>query len=252
LLQKFGFSQYESQVYATMIHVSQAMEASAISKQSGVPKAKVYEVIDRLLDKGILLGSMLDKKKVYRAIPLDQVIHKLTLQFQADVEQLKLSEQAEFQPDDRVWNLATEESIYAHSVALLRSAQKTIYISTWKDIIETYLPILEEKEQQGVHVEVHVVGTIEAKLSNLSYFVPTESQQELKRFQNIVVDDKEVVFAIAKDPVWHSIITSSEQLVDVFRDFFYRDVILTLLSDKYNDILLQDAEYVNLLSKLRY
>ncbi|WP_256760411.1 TrmB family transcriptional regulator [Cohnella sp. WQ 127256] len=252
MLQKFGFSQYESQVYEMMVNAGQAVEASAISKQSGVPKAKVYEVISRLLDKGILLDSMLEKKKMYRAIPVDQVIQKLTSQFQSDIEQLSLIEQKQFTPDDRVWNLVTEESIYAYSISLIENAKKTIYISTWKEIILAYLPLLEEKEKQGVHVEVHVVGEMDSKLQNLKYFVPTESQKELKKFQNIVVDDTEVVFAIAKHPAWHSIVTKSEQLVDVFRDFFYRDVILTRLSDKYSDILQNDAEYVDLLSKLRY
>ncbi|BBI30842.1 TrmB family transcriptional regulator [Cohnella abietis] len=252
MLQKFGFSQYESQVYEMMISAGQAVEASAIAKVSGVPKAKVYEVIARLLDKGVLLDSMLEKKKMYRALPLDRVIEKLTSQFQSDIEQLRLSEQKQFKPDDRVWNLATEESIYAYSLSLIESAKKTIYISTWKEIIEDYLPILEEKEKQGIHVEAHVVGEIDSKLKNLKYFVPSESQKELKKFQNIVVDDSEVVFAISKNPAWQSIITKSEQLVDVFRDFFYRDIILTLLSDKYNDILQNDAEYVDLLAKLRY
>jgi Predicted transcriptional regulators len=235
-----------------MTNTGQALEASAISKLSGVPKAKVYEVINRLIDKGLLLDSMLEKKKLYRAIPLDNLIQKLTSQFQTDIEQLKLAEHKPFQPDDRVWNLVTEESIYAYSISLIESAKKTIYISTWKEIILGYLPLLEKKEREGVRVEVHVVGKIESNLQHLRYFIPAENQKELKKFQNIVVDDADVMFAIAKEPTWHSIVTQSEQLVDVFRDFFYRDMILTLISDKYDDFLLKDAEYVDLLAKLRY
>lgn len=251
-MQKFGFSQYESQVYQTLMNEEQALEASLISKLSGVPKAKVYEVISRLIEKGVLLDSMLEKKKMYRAIPLEQLIQKLTLQFQDELEQLKEVKQKKAEPDDRVWNLATEDSIYVYSQALIESAQNTIYISAWKEIIVTYLSILERKEKEGVHVEVHVVGEMESNLKHVKYFVPTENQKELKKFQNIVVDDTDVIFAIAKEPAWHSIVTQSEQLVDVFRDFFYRDLIITLLSEKYDELLQQDHEYVELITKLRY
>ncbi len=252
LLEKFGFSQYESQVYEAVLVAGQAIDAAAVAKLSGVPKAKVYEVISRLLDKGILLDSMLEKKKVYCAVPVKQVIHKLTLKFQADIEQLQQLEQKQSMPDDRVWNLATEESIRAYSMTLIESARKSINISTWKEILPAYLPLLEEKERQGIRVEAHVVGKLETNLKHLRYFIPREDQKELKKFQNIVVDDAEVIFAIAKEPSWHSIVTKSEQLVDVFRDFFYRDMILTFLEDKYKDILQHDAQYVELLTKLRY
>ncbi|RLM13800.1 TrmB family transcriptional regulator [Gibbsiella quercinecans] len=252
MLEKFGFSQYESQVYEAIISAECPVEASAVAKLSGVPKAKVYEVISRLLDKGILLDSVIEKKKVYKAISIEQVIKKLTLKFQSDIEQLKNVKKKKIKPDDRVWNLATEESIYAYSLALIDGAQKTINISTWKEIFLVYQPLLEEKERQGVLVEAHVVGELESSLRNLSNFVPHESQTGLKKFQNIVVDGAEVVFAITEGADWHSIATQSEQLVDVFRDFFYRDIILTFLEEKYRHILHSDDEYVGLINKLRY
>lgn len=252
MLEKFGFSQYESQVYETMLIAGKAVEASAIAKLSGVPKAKVYEVISRLLDKGILLVSVLEKKKLYQAVPVEQVVQKLTMKFESDIKQLRLIEQKQVKPDDRVWNLATEESVYAHSTALIKNARRTINISTWNEILPRYLPLLEELEKQGVSVEAHVVGKIDSNLKNLKYFIPSERQKELKKFQNIVVDDSAVIFAIVKEPEWHSIVTKSEQLVDVFRDFFYRDVILTFLDERYSDILHNDAEYMDLLLKLRY
>lgn len=252
LLEKFGFSQYEGQVYEAILSAERPVEASAVAKLSGVPKAKVYEVISRLLDKGILFDSVIEKKKVYKALPVDQLIQKLTLKFQSEIEQLKLIKQKKIKPDDKVWNLATEESIYAYSLALIDSAQKTINISAWSDVFLAYLPLLEEKERQGVRVEAHVVGKLESNLQHLSYFVPRESQTELKKFQNIVVDGSEVVFAVTKGSDWQSIVTKSEQLVDVFRDFFYRDVILTFLEQKYRHILCHDDEYLGLINKLRY
>lgn len=63
MLQKFGFSQYESKVYETLVASEDPMDASTVVKHSGVPKAKIYEVLSRLSDKGLVSDSISDRKK---------------------------------------------------------------------------------------------------------------------------------------------------------------------------------------------
>ena len=67
------------------------MDATQIVKYSGVPKAKIYEVLTRMIEKGILLDSVSDKKKFYSALPLNLVIDKLSAEFKDSIEQLKTS-----------------------------------------------------------------------------------------------------------------------------------------------------------------
>ena len=40
MLQKFGFSQYESQAYEVVVSSNEPLDATTIVKHSGVPKAK--------------------------------------------------------------------------------------------------------------------------------------------------------------------------------------------------------------------
>lgn len=89
MLQKFGFSQYESKVYEVLCASDEPLDATLIVKYSGVPKAKVYEVISRMIEKGLVLDSVSEKKKLYTALPLDLVIEKLTKEFQVSIDQLK-------------------------------------------------------------------------------------------------------------------------------------------------------------------
>ncbi|MFM2479791.1 TrmB family transcriptional regulator [Celerinatantimonas sp. YJH-8] len=252
MIEKFGFSKNESQVYETILVSDEALDAAAVAKHSGVPKAKVYEVITKLLDKGMLLDSMVEKKKLYRAISIEQVVQKLTTQFESDIEQLKQTQWKKAKPDNRVWNLNTGNSIHAYGMTLLDNAQHSIQISTWSDIFFSYLPMLEHKEQQGVQVEAHVVGAVESNLKQMKFFIPAESQTKLKKYQNIIVDGKELLFAVENEEESNSIITQSEQLIDVFRDFFYRDLILTYLDENYHDTLYNDRAYVELINNLSY
>jgi len=63
VLQQCGFTQYESQVYTSLITINQPLDATAIVKRSGVPRSKVYEVITKLIEKGIVLESFIEKKR---------------------------------------------------------------------------------------------------------------------------------------------------------------------------------------------
>lgn len=63
MLQKFGFSQYESKVYETLVAGDGPMDATSVVKHSGVPKAKIYEVLSRLIDKGLISDSISEKKR---------------------------------------------------------------------------------------------------------------------------------------------------------------------------------------------
>ncbi len=51
MLQKFGFTQYESQVFEALTSSPEPLDATSIVKYSGVPKSKVYEVLNRLVEK---------------------------------------------------------------------------------------------------------------------------------------------------------------------------------------------------------
>ena len=66
MLQKFGFTQYESQVYEAIFAQQEPLDASSIVNHSNVPKAKIYEVLNRLIDKGIVLTTMHGKKNCIR------------------------------------------------------------------------------------------------------------------------------------------------------------------------------------------
>ncbi|KQL54898.1 TrmB family transcriptional regulator [Heyndrickxia shackletonii] len=252
MLQKFGFSQYESQVFEVLASSEDPMDATNIVKYSGVPKAKIYEVISRLIEKGMVLDSISEKKKLYTALPLPLVINKLTSEFQDNVKQLENNTYKRTFYDEHVWSLKMESSIRAQSNQLVQEAKKSILISGWKDDIIEYLPILQDKEENGVEVEVLVVGNLETNLSHIHTLIPAVEHQTLERFRLIIIDDKEVIFAGMENQSWQALKTMSKPFIKVFTEFFYHDVALAKINEKHFDLLMNDEEIRNILMKLRY
>jgi HTH-type transcriptional regulator, sugar sensing transcriptional regulator len=252
MLQKFGFSQYESQVFEVLASSEEPMDATNIVKYSGVPKSKIYEVLTRMIEKGMVLDSVSEKKKLYTALPLSIVIEKLTTEFQENVEQLKTSTSKRKFYDEHVWSLKVDSSIRAQTKQILQAAEKSIKVSAWEDDVRDYLPILEQKEKEGIDVEVLVVGELESSLTNVHTLIPAQEHHSLERFRLVVVDEEEVIFAGVESESWQALKTKSRPFIKVFIEFFYHDVALAKINEKHSELLMNDEEIRSVLMKLRY
>ncbi|MEJ9114527.1 TrmB family transcriptional regulator [Bacillus paramobilis] len=252
MLQKFGFSQYESQAYEVVVSSNEPLDATTIVKHSGVPKAKIYEVLARLIDKGMVMDSVSEKKKLYTALPLKLAIEKLTTEFQSNIEELETNISKKSFTDDRVWSLKMQSSIRVQSKELIESAKESIRISAWNDTLLEYLPSLEEKAKQGVKLESLIVGKVETDLENMHFLIPTEEPNALERYLLLIVDDREILFAGVEQESWQAMKTMSQPFVKFFTEFFYHDVALAKITEKHLDLFMQDEEIKSLLRKLRY
>ncbi|MBB3126429.1 sugar-specific transcriptional regulator TrmB [Paenibacillus rhizosphaerae] len=252
MLHKFGFSQYESKVYEALASAEQPMDATMIVKHSGVPKAKIYEVISRMVEKGMVLESVSEKKKLYTALPLPLVIEKLTSEFQSDIQELEQHKVQKAVIDDQVWSLKADSSIGSQLKQMMENAERSIRFSAWEDDFHKYLPILLEKQQDGVKVEGVVIGDTPDGLAQIVPMKPSEQHVMLERFRLLIVDDREVVFAGVENDSWQAIKTQSQPFVRVFTDYFHHDLLLAKITGKYNDILLNDEEIMTELLQLKY
>ncbi|MGY0693452.1 TrmB family transcriptional regulator [Virgibacillus sp. FSP13] len=252
MLQQFGFTQYESQVYQSLITVDQPLDATGIVKRSGVPRAKVYEVLRRMSEKGVILESTIEKKRYYTALPLEAMIKKLKADFDSNVQELRKTKVREMPADDRVWTLKEDQSIQAILKELVQQANKSIFISGWADDLKRYLPILEEKYDEGILVTIHVVGELSTSIQNVSTLIPDTDHGTLERSRILIVDEAEMLFAGMEETQWQAIRTRSRPMVKFFTEFFYHDIALTEITRKYRDTVMNDADIRNVLLKLRY
>ncbi|RWZ54933.1 TrmB family transcriptional regulator [Halobacillus fulvus] len=252
MLQKFGFTQYESQVFEALTASNEPLDATTIVKYSQVPKSKVYEVIQRLADKGLILSSSTNRKKLYTALPLETTIQKLTAEFEANVEELKNKEYSIQQVDDRVWTIKNEISIATLGKELIQKAERSIYVSGWSNEIEPLAPLLEEKQRQGVRVEILSIGELEDRNFDLHTLLPDEGHEALEKYQLVIADEQEVLFSGVEHGYWQGLQTAANPLVKFFTEFFYHDVALTEITKKHEKTLMEDERIRNILLKLRY
>ncbi|MFP3340247.1 hypothetical protein R0J91_19870, partial [Micrococcus sp. SIMBA_131] len=81
------------------------------------------------------------------------------------------------------------------------------------DDIEQHLSILEEKEAEGISVEIHTIGEIHSNLRNVTTLIPDTDHQKLERSRIVVIDHHEILFAGIEEANWQAIHTKSKPLV---------------------------------------
>ena len=73
-LQKLGLSQKEASVYIATLELGEASPVSTIAKKAEVNRTTTYDILETLVQKGIVITSTHKKYKFYRAQPPEKLI----------------------------------------------------------------------------------------------------------------------------------------------------------------------------------
>lgn len=87
-LTELGLTERESKVYIALAQLGSG-GVSDILKIASVPKSKIYEILQKLIDKGVCLESNSDYKKVYQAVNPAQALQGLLRRREDELSLLK-------------------------------------------------------------------------------------------------------------------------------------------------------------------
>ena len=87
LLEKIGLTEYESKTLGTLFKIGEA-EAPAISRMAQVPKTRVYDVLDKLVERDLVI-EIQGRPKRYRAREPDKVFLELLNYKKKEIRELE-------------------------------------------------------------------------------------------------------------------------------------------------------------------
>ena len=149
-LKSLGLTKYEALVYIGLLKVTGAT-ATEIHEISGVPRASVYPVLDRLVQKELVSVSYITPKR-FDAVPPDRGVENLMRRIETDAESARAALDAlyrEKRPEGRgnqeqIWTIYGEENIRTRLGDMFRSAERSVEVlATWDLLPESVLALLE-------------------------------------------------------------------------------------------------------------
>lgn len=257
VMKKYNFSEYETLVYTTLLEIGN-LSGYEVSKRSGVPRSKVYNVLESLLKKGLVIVTKTEPK-LYQGIPAQEFLDKLKKNTLTDIDYLEeeLGSIKEKEDEEMLWKLDGYENIFNKSYHLIRDAEESLYIQIWEeDLSEELISALTAAEKKiKKFVLILFSKNQHYELPFKRYYAHGFEEAKLKdfgsRWINIVKDSDEVVFGSLKDfksdtdVIW----TKNKAMISLSKEYVKHDAYTLKIISQLPDPLKQ--KYGNRFEKIR-
>ncbi len=154
-LENLGFSQNEAKVYTTLLR-NKFLNGYEIAKLSGVSRSLVYEVVNRLVGKGILI-RLEGEPNYYIPLEYEKLIARIKKKNEENInraeEFLKGLAQGE-ENRDYVLNIVGYDKFIKKAAALIDAAEKEISLSIWHSEFQAVREALERAVKRGIKIYI--------------------------------------------------------------------------------------------------
>lgn len=154
-MMSMGFSEYESRAYIALLGHN-PVTAYMVARASGIATSKVYETLDKLVERGVVLA--VGEGRARKFVPLGPTEFMDRLRGRTDdalgsIETGLLELHSVSEPSV-IWNLAAYEPMISKALRMIGAAKDNILISVWADEMGELAPALREAESRGTRVSV--------------------------------------------------------------------------------------------------
>jgi predicted transcriptional regulator len=153
LLQRLGFSEYEARAYIALLQ-RHPVNGYGIAKLSGIPRANVYGVLQKLEDRGAVIRVEIEDGTGYVPVPPDTLIQRLSDEFVGTLESARALLDTVENPveADYVENIHGQRQLVQHAEDLVRHAHDELLVAIWQPEAQLLSRAIAEAEMRGVEL----------------------------------------------------------------------------------------------------
>jgi len=168
LLQEMGFSEYEARVYQSLL-AENPLTAYELARKSGIPSSKIYAVLAKMEDKGLVQVFNREKTKRYIPLEVEEFIEGQRSRLNRNLDQLEkeLSRDEAERPLSYVWNLKEKDKFIGKAEEIIGRSKERLLVSLWKEELDLLSPMLEEAQTRGVQLSLVLFGAKEAPVGQV-------------------------------------------------------------------------------------
>ncbi len=208
-MRDLGLNKYEAESYIDLLKRSPST-AREISQRSSVPKQRIYDVLDELVAKGLVLITH-SKPRLYSAVAPRRAVEMLlerarSLEVTANellygLEDIHHNHFRRTQQDKTVWVILRKEDLQEKLRESIRDASQSVVVisSRHRLLHQNYYDLLSAKSR-GVEV---TILTNRSDDPNLQEFSPLETDAELPNI--FIFDDRRLAWIVTDEFMVYSV-----------------------------------------------
>lgn len=237
-LQNLGLNQYEAKAYASLLKIGTS-NAYKVSKESGIPRARIYDVLETLADRGLaMVEESNENTKIYTPVPSKVFLEKTRKEWENDFDDVS-SALREFEAeankqDIYVFTIKGKENIISYCTQLLKDANQYVMISMWNQMYDLLLPELNECENRGCKV-LGVGHNIQDPIADIETHHDGKYHDMPEKLHWFIIssDSKKMLYGYSAEADKDAFYTEDASHIYLLEDYIMHDMVVNrLVSDK--------------------
>ncbi|MFA6033094.1 MAG: helix-turn-helix domain-containing protein [Myxococcota bacterium] len=239
ILGDLGFSAYESKAYCTLLQ-QYPLNGYNIAKASGIPRAKIYETLEKLLSKGFIVRveSAGADSRMFAPVDPDFVIQDIedTVGNRCGkARELLKGLQKNTSSFEVLWRVTSQEDLIRRGIILARKAIRTLHVALWDHEFDALKDLFLESMDRGVKIALILYSRHEGlkSLQDRGAGAILHSASKLQYLpvlgrQFVLVSDREdcITGSIFSDSIVEGVYTKNRGLVTNAVDLVNHEIYL--------------------------
>lgn len=237
-IQKLGFSQYESKAYVALLQNS-PVTGYELSKRSGVPRSMVYEVINKLVDRGAIYTVPSEPIK-YCPVPAKELLKRLRRNIDNSFEFLEqsLSSLEHVNDLDVISHISGNENVTNEILSMIDDSKQELWLSVWDPQASLFESNVEKAIERNVKVFSIVYGNLHCRLGatfHHDYMTPEVVKERLGGKLTVAARDREevIIASLLDSSTAWAVKTRDPALVLVATEFIRHDIMIEAITHHY-------------------
>ena len=234
-IENLGLSNYEAKAYFALLSES-PLTGYKLSKNSGVPRSRIYETVEKLAAKGLVLTQEGDTNLLI-PVSLESFLEKKEKESKRNINFLKeilprLKKPVEAQG---IWTISGRDQIFESVIHFISQAKSHIYLVSFDSDIIYFESALIGAEKRKVSVFGAYCGEKDFNLANLypHQGQPCSSCRDL----SLTIDSEQALVGCTFPPDGARIaLTKNPGIIHVAEEYIKHEIFLSQLFKSYDKV----------------
>lgn len=218
-LQRLGFAEYEARAYVALVRRS-PLNGYELAKASGVPRANVYGVLERLAARRAVVRVDEPGGTRYAPVPPGELLPRLGAEFRQVTEDTRdaLEALASAMEYEAIWNVRGHAALLDQARGALRAAERSLLVAVWPHEAAALKAAVADAAGREVGITTLCMAACERECGACigDVYRYRASAEDAPRRLVVVSDGAEVVAGeIGADGETHAVRTRQPLLVDM-------------------------------------
>ncbi len=234
-MKKLGFSEYESKAYLKLLE-KYPVNGYTLSKDSGIPRSRIYDVLKSLLAKQMVFEQLEGKNKLYQPVEPEVFLKKAKSDYEdifSDIATATSEVHRKYEQSENLVVINGRRNIIDFINHLIEGAERRIAVSIWEEDIQELLPEIRRAVERGIILRGIYLGKRSPFKTLISHRrLKRYIAEKKQRYISIIIDGSTVLSGIvsrgeASKATW----TRDEGFIEMSEDFIAHDLAVNLYSE---------------------